>query len=113
MAAELEVLAARAGCAVSLEDACILDVVLRPGGLLREGCQQDAEGVATSCRQLPQSSTLCSASAYVYDLQTVGGTFGVTPGDLVVHNTDSVTIHWGVHVTCSKRFGWEKLPRSR
>ena len=37
---------------------------------------------------------LASCKAYVYDLETDNHHFGVGPGQLVVHNTDSVFIHF-------------------
>lgn len=49
----------------------------------------------TAVRRI-QTLHQCAADEYVYDVETADHTFAVGPGKLVVHNTDSVMIKFGV-----------------
>jgi len=86
----LQLLAQRLGYAVSINERSDKPNIFRL--TLTRGAQRKPADVVKRIRELPPPA----ADAYVYDLETESHHFHVGPGRMVVHNTDSVMILWGV-----------------
>jgi len=59
---------------------------------MTKGKQRKSSSAIKKFRQLPQ--TTVSDDEYVYDLETENHHFGVGPGALIVHNTDSIFVEF-------------------
>jgi DNA polymerase elongation subunit (family B) len=87
--AGLYIIARRLGYSVSINDRVSKDRVFRY--TMTRGNQRKNPDAIKKIRQLPHPQ-----DAYVYDLETENHHFGVGPGALIVHNTDSLFVQFNV-----------------